>query len=289
MIYKTIKVFKKDIKHFMSNYLQVSAPVISPRATGAAAAERESKTMSRGRGMMVGRGMLPMRRREESPAAAEQRPPPPAPSQPPVSLATETSKLSKLTLVEESQTPTSKPIPALAAVAKRSDDGQTVLTSTASGGAGGGAATDSSRSKAEQELRVVEHIQRKSPVRKTGEIGEHMNFVANYIKLKCRNSGVYQYVVHFNPPVDSKYHRIKMVYILSEIIGDVRLFDGVTLFLPICLKDRVCSKSSFTISTLFAYVLVSQYTDHCGACQAQAQRSRSRRRDKNSADKDIAA
>lgn len=158
-----------------------------------------------------------------------------------------------MTLVEQTpadeKTITKQSVAATATVVttKRSDDGQqTVMTSTSGGGGGGGGGEGGAAGgsglyqRAEEELRMVEQIQRKSPVRKMGEAGERADFVTNYIKLKCRNQGVYQYVVHFNPPVDSKYHRVKLVYFLHEIIGDVRLFDGVTLFLPKLLKDRVC-------------------------------------------------
>lgn len=174
----------------------------------------------------MGRGIMPARKREESPSA----PPPPPPE-----LTSAETTLSKLTLAQQ---------PVAIRTLKPAEDVQTVMTSTGSGGAGGGALSREAESagsylKAEQELRIVEHIQRKSPVRKMGEVGEKVDLVTNYIRLKCNNPGVYQYVVHFNPPIDSKYHRIKMVYFLNSIIGDVRLFDGVTLFLPILLKDKV--------------------------------------------------
>ncbi len=92
--------------------------------------------------------------------------------------------------------------------------------------------------KAVEELKV-EQILRQSPVRKVGEVGEPANFGTNYIKLKCKNQGVYQYVVHFDPPIDNQMSRIKLLYHASEITGSVRLFDGHTLFLPILLKEKV--------------------------------------------------
>ena len=50
-------------------------------------------------------------------------------------------------------------------------------------------ATASSKSleKALEELKEVEQIVRKSPVRKMGEAGEPTNFKTNYVKLKCEN------------------------------------------------------------------------------------------------------
>jgi hypothetical protein len=92
--------------------------------------------------------------------------------------------------------------------------------------------------KAMEEIKI-EHILRKSPVRKIGESGVATDFSTNYIKLKCNNQGVYQYVVHYDPPVDSQMNRIKLLYHCSDVTGSVRLFDGHTLFLPILLKEKV--------------------------------------------------
>lgn len=102
----------------------------------------------------------------------------------------------------------------------------------------GATTTISSIEKAVEELKV-EQILRQSPVRKVGEVGEPANLGTNYIKLKCKNQGVYQYVVHFEPPVDNQMSRIKLLYHATEVTGSVRLFDGHTLFLPILLKDKV--------------------------------------------------
>ena len=102
-------------------------------------------------------------------------------------------------------------------------------------------ATASSKSleKALEELKEVEQIARRSPVRKMGEAGQATHFQTNYIKLKCSNKGVYQYVVHYDPPVDSTNNRVRFLYNAAEVTGRVRLFDGHTLFLPILLPERV--------------------------------------------------
>lgn len=52
--------------------------------------------------------------------------------------------------------------------------------------------------KAFEELKEVEHIVRKSPVRKMGEAGTPEYFQTNYVKLKCDHKGVYQYVTKFS-------------------------------------------------------------------------------------------
>lgn len=264
--------------------MTVEQPDLAVAAAAAAAAA--TRLTSRGRGVMMGRGMIAasVRRDQSTPPAAAPLPEPPVVpttvshmptpvaaveqiQKPIISQQQVETKMSKMTLVEQTQpqpgktaAPAKQPAPTTAAsttvgVTGRSDDGQqTVMSSTTGAGAGGGAAMSaatrtsddggsrSSLQRAGEELRMVEQIQRRSPVRRMGEAGERANFVTNYIKLTCKNSGVYQYVVHFNPPVDSTYHRVKIVYFLKDIIGDVRLFDGVTLFLPILLKDRVSSK-----------------------------------------------
>lgn len=92
--------------------------------------------------------------------------------------------------------------------------------------------------RAAEELKV-EEIRRTSPVIRLGNSGEQIPLSANYIKLKCKNAGVYQYVVHFDPPVESRQNRLRMVQSLRDIIGPVRLFDGMTLFLPIMLKEQI--------------------------------------------------
>lgn len=63
----------------------------------------------------------------------------------------------------------------------------------------------------------------------------------NYIAVKCKNSGVYQYAVSFNPEVDSLRMRYKLIdeQKVHDIIGEVRAFDGRILFLPVQLKNLV--------------------------------------------------
>ena len=63
----------------------------------------------------------------------------------------------------------------------------------------------------------------------------------NYIAMKCKNAGVYQYAVAFNPEVDSLRMRYKLLgdQLTRDIIGDVKSFDGRILFLPLQLKNLV--------------------------------------------------
>jgi len=64
---------------------------------------------------------------------------------------------------------------------------------------------------------------------------------SNYIAMKCKNSGVYQYAVLFNPDVDSlrMRHNLLEDQRTRDVIGDVKAFDGRILFLPIQLQNLV--------------------------------------------------
>jgi hypothetical protein len=73
---------------------------------------------------------------------------------------------------------------------------------------------------------------------------------ANYVKLDLiPGQGVYEYDVQFDPEVDSKDFRFKLLGEMKDIIGPNKTFDGVTLYLPFQLPEEVrnlnyyCSKS----------------------------------------------
>ena len=66
-----------------------------------------------------------------------------------------------------------------------------------------------------------------------GVSGTPIPLLTNYFVLNARpDSAIYQYHVDFNPPVDSKALRKKLVRDHEELIGKVRAFDGMVLFLP---------------------------------------------------------
>jgi len=91
----------------------------------------------------------------------------------------------------------------------------------------------------------------------------------NYIAIKCKNSGVYQYAVAFSPEVDSLRMRYKLVddQRSRDIIGNVRAFDGRILFLPVQLKNLVF----FFIHFIVWYKLVKFYQGHFGVlCPTRA-------------------
>jgi hypothetical protein len=85
--------------------------------------------------------------------------------------------------------------------------------------------------KAADELQV-EHLISDPPVKKIGECGLRTQFLTNYVKLTCKNSNLYQYIVEFEPVQDSLRFRKRLIRSIIPVIGEVYLFDGLTLFLP---------------------------------------------------------
>lgn len=204
------------------------------------------KIMPRGRGMLVSRAAVAKPAEERPPVVEEvrsrletMRVEEPAAQRPAQPQVVQPSTSQKVSLAKPEQKSDSGSGAKKSSTSAETKSAQTqfmsLVTTTAS---------SKSVEKAMEEIKV-EHIQRISPVRKMGQSGEPTPFMTNYIKLKCKNMGVYQYVVQYDPPVDSAYNRHKLLYMCNEVIGSVRLFDGLTLFLPILLKDKVNIYSLF--------------------------------------------
>lgn len=75
-------------------------------------------------------------------------------------------------------------------------------------------------------------------VHKSGTSGKQISLSGNYIRINCRNSGVYQYHVHFSPSIDSKNMRFKLVNNVRDVIGFTKAFDGFILYLPHRLPEQ---------------------------------------------------
>lgn len=74
---------------------------------------------------------------------------------------------------------------------------------------------------------------------KHGIKGTPFTALTNCIMIKCdKDFGVFEYEVRFQPDIDYIQHRYKYLGQLREEIGNVRIFDGVTLYLPKMLDDR---------------------------------------------------
>lgn len=77
-------------------------------------------------------------------------------------------------------------------------------------------------------------------VDKKGATGGRIGLLTNHFKLKTKpNFGVYQYNVSFNPEQESKRVRVGLLRSQSQVIGSVHAFDGMMLFLPIRLPEKV--------------------------------------------------
>lgn len=63
---------------------------------------------------------------------------------------------------------------------------------------------------------------------------------ANYIRLEMeKDRGVFEYEVKFQPPVDSKDERHRLINQQKELIGPVKSFDSICLYLPVQLEQQV--------------------------------------------------
>ena len=85
------------------------------------------------------------------------------------------------------------------------------------------------------EMSVIE--QPKMPVKKAsplGSYGARLNLRTNYFKLiqKPNFSGFFQYQVTFNPHLESPKLKGSLLKDHAEILGSVRAFDGMVLYLP---------------------------------------------------------
>ena len=83
-----------------------------------------------------------------------------------------------------------------------------------------------------------------------------VQLACNYIALRCKNQGVYQYAVSFRPEVDSLFMKHKLIENSSHTLGPTHSFDGRILFLPINLEqvgyivDYAVLKHGFLLSML---------------------------------------
>ena len=80
----------------------------------------------------------------------------------------------------------------------------------------------------------------KDPVVMKGTAGKEIKVTANYVRLEVAgNKGMYEYEVRFDPVVDSRDERFKLVNQLKEVFGPTKTFDGVCLYLPHMLENNV--------------------------------------------------
>ncbi|XP_078658724.1 piwi-like protein 1 isoform X1 [Branchiostoma floridae x Branchiostoma belcheri] len=79
-------------------------------------------------------------------------------------------------------------------------------------------------------LSVEEKKERYIP--EPGKVGQPVRVACNYIPVRSKLGGLYQYAVSYSPQIDSRNMRYGMLYDHKDVIGDVKAFDGAILFLP---------------------------------------------------------
>ncbi|XP_019856843.1 PREDICTED: piwi-like protein 1 isoform X2 [Amphimedon queenslandica] len=77
-----------------------------------------------------------------------------------------------------------------------------------------------------------------------GISGQRIPLGANYLVVKSRSNTVFQYMVSFNPPVESKNMRYGMINEHKDLIGPTRAFDGSVLYLPLKITDDIVTRKS---------------------------------------------
>lgn len=77
-------------------------------------------------------------------------------------------------------------------------------------------------------------------VERRGTSGVQCTALSNYIRLKVEpEKGVYEYEVRFEPAVHASQVRFKLLNEHRDFIGKTKTFDGITLYLPIQLPEKV--------------------------------------------------
>lgn len=68
----------------------------------------------------------------------------------------------------------------------------------------------------------------------TGAFGNSIKLRANFFKVLEKSSfaGFFQYVVSYDPPIESKNLKFMLLKEHANVLGSVRAFDGMILFLP---------------------------------------------------------
>ena len=76
----------------------------------------------------------------------------------------------------------------------------------------------------------------------SGTAGSAIQLITNCFKLETKPDWtMYQYHVEYNPDVQNKGMRNKMLKEHNELLGYPKAFDGMILFLPHRLPDDVSS------------------------------------------------
>ncbi|KAF0987091.1 hypothetical protein HZS_3492 [Henneguya salminicola] len=55
-------------------------------------------------------------------------------------------------------------------------------------------------------------------------------YTTNYVKVDVTRKNAYKYSVTFSPDIDSTGLRYKLLCQHDSVIGDIKIFDGITLY-----------------------------------------------------------
>ncbi|XP_038061502.1 piwi-like protein 1 [Patiria miniata] len=72
-----------------------------------------------------------------------------------------------------------------------------------------------------------------------GTAGNVIKVASNYLPIRFKTESIWQYAVSFTPHIESKKMKMKLLYTYLDDICKVRAFDGMILFLPIQLREKV--------------------------------------------------
>ena len=98
----------------------------------------------------------------------------------------------------------------------------TVLDITQTGSTVSGSA--SSSASPEDISPDLSRMQLRDPVKFQGDAGKSFNVTSNYLKIVATpNTGVYEYDVRFNPNVDSRQDRFRLIRQIEPTIGTIRV------------------------------------------------------------------
>jgi len=79
--------------------------------------------------------------------------------------------------------------------------------------------------------------------------GKPIKITSNYLQLRQKKgSGIFEYEVKFNPPVDNRDQRFKLVNQHRELLGPAKSFDGTKLYVPKKIRDTEVTVQSITIT-----------------------------------------
>ena len=87
-----------------------------------------------------------------------------------------------------------------------------------------------------------------------GTDGKVLSMSANYLQMNLESGkGVFEYEVRYDPRTDNRDQRFRLLNQHREVIGGVKVFDGVKLYLPQKLAADIEGKELFFLYAPFVY------------------------------------